>query len=47
MLSLIILFNSCLVGRRWPGASNEYLNVGRRSIEIPTDYGRQVASENQ
>ena len=34
------LLNSCLVGRRCPGASKEYWNGGRRSNWIPTEARR-------
>ena len=36
MPSRIILDNSWLGGRRWVGASREYLNGGSRSILMPT-----------
>jgi hypothetical protein len=43
----MILFNSCLDGRRWPNASMEYLNGGSRSIEIQIGSKRFETPTNQ
>jgi hypothetical protein len=47
MSSLIAWFRTCLVGKRWCGASREKPNEGRCSGEIVNDWRSRDASEYQ